>query len=79
MITSVTTAKYRIVRDNYSGYEVQIKHWWWPFWYMPTCNTHVTVEGAKKYASNHALKKKIATSSKVVSVLGHLPRTIVED
>ena len=26
--------KYRIVSDNYSGFEVQKKIWWFPFWFQ---------------------------------------------
>jgi hypothetical protein len=25
-------SEYRIVRDNYAGFEVQRRTWWWPFW-----------------------------------------------
>lgn len=40
----------RIVRDAYSGYEVQVKHWYWPFWRMPKVNTFGTIERAREYA-----------------------------
>lgn len=26
--------KYRIVTDDYSGYEAQIKYWWFPFFWL---------------------------------------------
>lgn len=26
--------KYRIIKDNYLGYEAQYKKWWMPFWKM---------------------------------------------
>lgn len=42
--------RYRIVRDNYAGYEVQVWRWWFPFWVQPTINTHSTVEGAEQWA-----------------------------
>lgn len=41
--------RYRIVRDNYAGYEVQSWRWWFPFWVQGTTNTHRTVERAKQY------------------------------
>jgi hypothetical protein len=47
-------AKYRIVRDKFAGYEVQIWRWYWPFWKQPYVNTHDTVEYAEKWARNHA-------------------------
>lgn len=46
--------KYRIVTDNYNGYEVQHWHIWWPFWndFMVKgtgiSNTNPTIEEAKK-------------------------------
>ena len=32
--------KYRIVSDNFQGFEVQIKRWWFPFWFQ--CWNHAT-------------------------------------
>jgi hypothetical protein len=44
------TRKYRIVRDNYAGYECQIWRIWWPFWVqMGSTNTHGTLERAEEY------------------------------
>lgn len=44
--------KYRIVKDNYSGFEVQKKNWWWPFWFQLNnshhpVNTFSSIETAK--------------------------------
>lgn len=50
--------QYRIVRDGFSGFEVQVRHWWFPIWLQ--CggpfgvNTHSTLEKAKQYVLNHA-------------------------
>lgn len=42
--------KHRIVTDRYSGYEVQVKLWWWPFWLQYRgSNTHASLEKAKEY------------------------------
>jgi len=42
--------RYRIVRDQYCGYEVQKRTWYWPFWIScGFCNTHCTVEGAEQW------------------------------
>ena len=46
--------RYRIVRDNYLGYEVQSRIWWFPFWLecgirMGISNTHHTIEKAKEF------------------------------
>jgi hypothetical protein len=47
--------EYRIVKDLYDGFEVQIKHgWWWPFWRQPIVNTHKSIEEAKKWVVWHA-------------------------
>jgi hypothetical protein len=47
-------AKYRIVRDSYSGYEIQKRPAFWPFWYQVSrtggygCNTFSSLERAKE-------------------------------
>jgi hypothetical protein len=48
--------RYRIVTDRYLGYEVQVKNWWWPLWYMPVLNTNWTIEEAKQLVDR--LKEK---------------------
>ncbi len=46
---------YRIVRDRFAGYEVQIWRWWWPFWVQAGfSNTHASVERAEEWARNYA-------------------------
>lgn len=48
--------RWRIVRDSYAGYEVQIKRRWWPFWYQAGgANTHASLENARKYAQNRGV------------------------
>lgn len=45
--------KYRIVPDNYNGFEVQRKSTWWPFWVqLGGSNTHSSLEKAKEYLNN---------------------------
>lgn len=46
--------QYRIVTDEYLGFEVQCREWWWPFWSQPYTNTHSTLEAAKKFAIQHS-------------------------
>jgi hypothetical protein len=48
--------EYRIVRDTYSGYEVQIRRWWFPIWLQIGINTHVSEERAEVFAKVHANK-----------------------
>lgn len=56
--------KYRVVTDNYAGYEVQYKLWWWPFWIQASdsegriVNTFFTLEEATKYAKELKCKTK---------------------
>lgn len=50
--------KYRIVTDTSSGYEAQLKKWWWPYWWQmglegSSVNTHCTIESAEKYIQRH--------------------------
>jgi hypothetical protein len=42
--------RWRIVKDNFAGFEVQSWRWWWPFWLQGRTNTHASVEEAEKYA-----------------------------
>lgn len=54
--------KYRVVKDNFSGYEVQIKYWYLPiFWFqvggMAGVNTHNTIQKATDFAQWHAKER----------------------
>lgn len=43
--------KYRIVRDTYAGYQVDVKKWWFPFWHQKGfTNTRPTLEKAREFA-----------------------------
>ena len=64
-------ALYRIVRDTYSGYEMQYRTWWWPFWSMPRCNTFRSIELAQEWAEGHACS--------VVKYLGNLKEKEIVD
>jgi hypothetical protein len=58
---------YRIVVDNYAGYEVQVWRPWFPFWTQANgTNTHLTVERAEQYAHLDALH----SAGKVIKYLG---------
>ena len=46
-------SRYRIVTDRYSGYEVQIWRWWFPFWVQPYVNTSSSLERAVALAWLH--------------------------
>lgn len=46
--------RYRIVKDNYLGFEVQHWRWWWPTW--TRCgwsNTHQSLERAERWLRGH--------------------------
>lgn len=56
---STSRAIYRVVTDNYRGFEVQYRTPWWPFWQQCGCrgkgiNTHRTLEEAEEFARKHA-------------------------
>ena len=68
--------RYRIVRDNESGYEVQFKRRWWPFWQQCGCNSnglginsHRTIEQAEKFAAAHFLRTQQKRLPYVVKTL----------
>lgn len=46
--------KYRVVDDEYCGYEAQVKYWWFPFlWLQIGINTSATVESARRVIERH--------------------------
>jgi hypothetical protein len=53
-------ARYRIVTDNFLGFEVQKWVWWFPIWREPITNTHSTVEKAKVWLANYVISNKYA-------------------
>jgi hypothetical protein len=68
-MTNLTSAKYRIVRDLFSGFEVQLRRWWWPCWrQVGRANTHRSREDAEAFARRHA------ANGTVVKRLGCLPK-----
>lgn len=63
--------EYRIVRDAYLGFEVQVRRWWWPFWSQCNfINTHSSLERAEQFARDHA-----AGIADIVKYLGKLERS----
>jgi len=60
--------KYRIVTDNYLGFEVQKKVWFWPFWFQLDnlfntgifgINTYPSIEQAEKLIDRDKNGKKV--------------------
>jgi hypothetical protein len=57
--------RYRIVRDNENGYEVQFKRRWWPFWLQcgvpggRGLNSWSTIEQAERFAAAHFLQTRL--------------------
>lgn len=42
--------RYRIVKDNYAGYECQVSYLWIPIWFQINgVNTHNSIAAAKKF------------------------------
>lgn len=60
--------RYRIVTDNYHGFEVQSLVWYFPFWLECDCdnggNSHYSIERAKEYMNRQIANVKF--KSKVV-------------
>lgn len=43
--------EYRIVTDDFAGYEAQWRAWYWPFWtQIGFCNTHPSADAAEQFA-----------------------------
>jgi hypothetical protein len=54
--------RYRIVTDRYSGYEVQSRRWWFPFWIQcDGTNTHLTIDRAKEFIERRLTQNKFVT------------------
>ena len=52
-LSKKTSKRYRIVKDNYCGYEVQVWRIWFPIWIESNyINTHSSLEKAKKHIEN---------------------------
>lgn len=52
--------KYRIVRDDYAGYEAQVKLWYWPFWMqMGFSNTHRSIKEAEEFIQTGGIVKYV--------------------
>jgi hypothetical protein len=55
--------KYRVVSDEYFGFEVQINFWWLPgFWFQCFSanglgNSHDSLNKAKKFIENRKVRK----------------------
>lgn len=50
--------KYRIVSDNYNGYECQIKYPFLPFWFQLSINTHPHILEALSFIKSYDDLKK---------------------
>ncbi len=47
--------RYRVIRDNYAGYEAQFRVWWWPFWQQCNfVNTSPSIGLARQVCVAHA-------------------------
>lgn len=67
-------AEYKIVTDRYSGFEVQVRHWWFPIWLQAGfTNTHSSVENAERFAERHALGERRQWRQRLIKYLGELP------
>lgn len=59
--------RYRVVEDNYLGYEAQVKFWWFPIWWFQLSlngrglgiNTSFNLLTASKVCRKHSQKPTI--------------------
>ena len=49
----IKVVRYRIVKDNYAGYECQKWRIWFPFWFQIGINTHCTIDHAIGFIVNN--------------------------
>ena len=55
--------KFRIVEDNYSGYEVQVKFWWFPFAWLQV-DYNLGIFGTNNFSKIEQAKAFIVTTTK---------------
>jgi hypothetical protein len=65
--------QYRIVTDQWSGFQVQVKRHWWTRWHMPRYNSSETIERAEKWLAD--CKVKQSREFKVVKYLPNEPES----
>jgi hypothetical protein len=63
---------YRVVRDNYAGYEAQYRPWWCPFWLQcshehggRSINTNVSLRQAKDLCVAHRRQRSVQVVARV--------------
>tara|TARA_R110002020_G_scaffold60135_1_gene163252 strand:+ start:162 stop:362 length:201 start_codon:yes stop_codon:yes gene_type:complete len=61
---NIFRVRYRIVTDEFCGFEAQKKVWYFPFWMEIGTNTYYTIEDAESFIGKHKERKKL--KSKVV-------------
>lgn len=49
--------QYRIVTDKYTGYECQIRFWYFPFWTQISINTNLSIEQAEEFIDSDRTKR----------------------
>lgn len=49
MLKRLFRTRYRVVADDYLGFEAQRRLWFWPFYSQWIINTHSSVEEAKRF------------------------------
>lgn len=64
-LPQIRKPKYRVVRDQFAGYELQILRWYFPFWrevgdFKNQVNTFANIEGAIEFARQHSGDKNVA-------------------
>lgn len=57
--------KWRVVTDNYCGYEIQKKLWWLPFWFQT--NKYGKIGGVSTFSTVDEAMKHIQLCSKYKS------------
>jgi hypothetical protein len=65
--------QYRVVTDQWSGFQVQVKRHWWTRWQMPRYNSSESIEQAEKWLADYKVKE--SRRFKVVKYLPNEPES----
>jgi hypothetical protein len=57
--------KYRIVKDRFLGYEVQIKNWWFPFFWFEMLDQRTLFVGTNTFESLEKAKEFLNKKKKL--------------
>jgi len=63
--------RYRIVTDEFNGYGIEVKYWWWPFWEDYPMSFSTLEQAEKEVRLKVKLRRMKKGAGRVVKDLGY--------